>query len=386
MTDRKQDEIAVVPTVTTLAQPTGSVLVAARFAIQKSAEAQKVFEEFKGLVTDDASASALADTLTQTLVKNVEGTVDQVYQAALYLVDEYRQFGDTILVVDPKTGRAITKISPDDIWQPAPVPRSDGRMAKPQARLRPELEGMIIEWVFNREKEVESLTKLSTRVHTTLALAEAGDPRLRVATREGRTNMAEELRRELSLLLPETLTGAPSTFFRFLRVRNEMPANAPEVHQGLVAFARVSTTIVDMVSRNLKFDTLSSTRSSLATQLATEVARTVSQLTHSRGANEVSFSTYIPDEPFYVMPPDVALAVFKGVPCFPVEGAMPLALLNPDFAGYLVPTSFDLKSREINGRWDVVAQMTYDLAIDLEYVQALTITDLPTPEVKAVLV
>jgi hypothetical protein len=60
---------------------------------------------------------------------------------------------------------------------------------------------------------------------------------------------------------------------------------------------------------------------------------------------------------------------------YPVEGARPLVIIEP--VGHLVVRNFEVVHRMIEARWEIVAQVEYDMWVNWGAVQALVFTDLP---------
>src|SRR5262249_48618351 len=105
------------PPVTTLAKPKADQLVASRFIVQRSARAAAAFLENK-----DRGAEAITEAIIPLLQEELEGSPAEVAEVARFLADEYVQIGDAVLVIDRETGRAIARITDEDMWQPPDVP------------------------------------------------------------------------------------------------------------------------------------------------------------------------------------------------------------------------------------------------------------------------
>ena len=388
------NDLARIPKVTTLARPAARTLISARFEVQRNAFIRTAMEKFKGDTDPDAS-SKLAAELQPLLAEALGASDEEVSETARYLADEYLQIGDAVLIVSRETGMPLARITDDDIWQPGLVPRDNGNMATPLARLRPDLEGFLVRWTFERSREEKLVEELSKRVATTEFLAKNGDPRLYATTRAGREIIVEDLRGALPDLLPKALGGSLGQFFSAFHFAPPPEGAQVKTYQGFKAYARINTPLMDHKARNLLFDIIGSHRSLIAAQWAREIARTLSCLAHKETAvREVHFPSFTAVKGFWVASPEEASAMRSHLARYfliPVGGAETMRIVDPpmydtDRRSHIVLGETNIVQREVHDRWEVAATIDYDLHVDWTTMQAVRFTDLPTVEVEAQLV
>lgn len=239
--------------VNTLAKPDRDLLMEARTVIRLEPQVQQVFTQARerGL-----GAEALADALWVELTPHIEDyNEDSLWQTCRYLADEYLQLGDHILLISTETGQAIARVSDEDVYVPAPVSREteDGeetRLATPLPRLKPELEGAIVQYQFQKAQDQRVLASLTARTTSTELLRQEGDPRLLRATATGRKRLTEMLMDELPQLWGQQ-TGTPGEFLRLCQFK---PATEEEKEPFQSLRARVITSVVDPLTSNLRHD------------------------------------------------------------------------------------------------------------------------------------
>jgi hypothetical protein len=98
-------------------------------------------------------------------------------EVAQYLADEYFQLGDAVLICDRTTGKAIARISDADMYQPPDQVRESGNLAKPLPRLNPNLEGFLVSYIFEQERDRQLRADILATLPGTEFLAEHGDPK-----------------------------------------------------------------------------------------------------------------------------------------------------------------------------------------------------------------
>lgn len=374
------DELVKVPSVVSLANPRGRGLLEARFEVQRNPKIQETFEKYKGRPASEASH--LAEELISQFSERIIGTDDELSSVCQYLADEYLQIGDSMLIIDRETGRAIMRITDDDFWEPSPVARESGNMVSPGPRLRPELQGFLIRWSFEKERETQLVRELSSRlVHVN---PEEEDRRLKVVTRAGRTAMSEELRESLDRLLPDWLGGTLGSFMNRLRLVGTGDPGLKS-YMGFKAYAKVIVGLQDHKARNLSFDVLASHRSVIAVQWAREIARTVANIAHEeRGPQNYALSDVALGGGMWLVPPDEAIAIQSlrpGPVVVPIEGVRTTAVRGD--IGDLVLGVTKMAQREVHDRWEIVATLEYGLHLDLSHIEPALLLELPLPEVRA---
>ncbi len=361
----------VLPEVKTLARPTKGPLLAARHEIKRSPKLQALFSKAR---KEHWPATQLAEEAAPVLGALLEGSEAEMREVALYLADEYEQVGDAVLIVSTVTGKAIAKITDADIWQPAKVPRHSGNLAKPLPRLRPDLEGFLVQWVFDQDREQRLLATIAEKVPQTALVREEGDRRLQPLTRAGRASLVQELGDALPTIL-EAVQGASRAFLDRFELRSEPPTSA-KLNPLLkcTAFGRVVTPIADPKTFNLRYDRLGAMAAQMGTSWVREMART---LALGSSENERVRVTWPFDTPgLWVGGPDLAQA-FGLHRALVVDGA-PATVVRPE-AGVIVidSASYACRDRELFDRWEVAAAVEYTLYVNWQNVVTFDIEGLP---------
>lgn len=370
------------PQVRTLARPDAGPLLSSRHNIQRSPEAQDLFKRARA---ESWTAEQLAEQLQPVLQERVEGTNEQIAASARYLADEYLQIGDAVLLISTQTGKAIARVTDEDIWQPEPVPREGGgRMARPLPRLRPELEGFLVEWVFNTSKEEALTASLSRRVTQTDLLRQEGDQRLLPVTKGGRKHIVTRVEEALPTLLGEC-QGLTKEFLSHFELRSEDPPGLEPLLR-CVAIARTLTPITDPTTFNLRHDHFTALSSRIPSQWVREFARSLAVAAHQRASAEpISYRNValadLSSAQFWVAEPDTVQALYTKNPssaAFPVEGAPTTGLNDKVGAIVIDPASYACRSREFHSRWEIVAKVEYVLWVDWTKIRTLNLDGVPT--------
>lgn len=365
------------PEVRTLARPASGPLVAARGVVQRSGAIQGLFTQAKAEGWD---AGRLSEAIEAPLGEALASTPDEVRQVALYLAAEYLQFGDTLLLISRETGRAIARITEEDIWQPPMVPRESGGLAKPLPRLRPELEGFLYQYVHDHDREARLTSELAVRTRQTAFLAAEGDRRLFVSTRQGRRAIEQEIQARAE----GVLEGATGLVREFL-MRLAGPTTAP-IGLTALAMARTRMEISDLVAVNYRFDHATGQYMNLVNEWVREIARTLGIEAHQqRPARVVRHgqlqSSDFQGANFWIADPRVAPSLFApGVSVLIIPGARTVGLVgSPVGSLVLTPGSLTVEGREMLGHWDVMGRFQYTLHLDWEKVVALDVQGIPEP-------
>lgn len=372
-----------IPEVRTLARPTAIPLIAARNEVQRNLTLQRLFKQSREEQWDAAKlAAAIEPELSDRLD---DGTPGQAHEVAVYLADEYTQIGNTLLIVSSTTGKAIAQISEDDIWQPPPVPRESGGMATPLPRLRPDLHGFLVQWVFDEEREKRTIADLATRVNQTELLHVEGDRRLWPATKVGRANLTQHLNDRLPTLLQAT-QGNARVFLDKFEVRME-PSNWSNLEPLIkcTAVSRSVTHIADSLAMNLRYDPLTALGAQVATGWVRDIALSLALAAKDKAYAMVKIEydrvthTELFDTDFWLGDPRSLVHVQPLVPSsLPVVDA-PLTGLRQGAVGAIVldPSSYECRSRELFDRWEVVAVVEYTLYVNWVQVMSMELLNLP---------
>jgi hypothetical protein len=364
--------------VTSLAKPVPETLLAARTAVRVSPDLQAVFKQAKA---EGWSSERLADALFTRLPDYVLAQTD-LWQTALYLADEYLQLGDHLLLVSPETGKVVAKLTEEDIYLPAPVSREteDGKthLAQPLPRLRPDLEGMLVEWHFTKGRENRLVTALAKRANQTELFKQEGDPRLLRATKGGRKQIVDRLREALPTFL-QAATGVSGELLN-LFTSCAGPLAGLVGSAPCTGFARALTPVVDPLTFNLHHDPYTTLQGQITSQWTRDIARVLAGLTYAHGpVNDASVLDSLPNG-LWIAEPDVAMAL-RGKLVFPVE-RVPTVLLHtwnqcPVAKIWVRPDSYQCQSREFLDRWEVAASFEFVVYLDPRQISAYDLKDVP---------
>lgn len=356
------------------ANPTPGLLRLARVVVQRTPEVSALFTQAK---EEGHTAEWLRDRLTPELEKFFPG--ESVEEVATFLADEYLQIGDAILLISSETGRALARISDDDMYQPAAVPRESGNMAMPARRLRPDIEGFIVQWIFDRNQEREVVEKVLSRIPQTQLLRDEGDSRALFVTRDGRRLLTSQIQDSLPTLL-ESSTGIVRGFLGFFPLGR--PENTSEYVRipDLKVFATARQPLQDPSTRNLRQDVRGSVLASSSTGWIREIASTLLRVGVERpGFIRVVLSLVEAlrgrETGLWIAPPNVARALQGlGVRALPVQTSREdVAIYLTEPAGFLEvdPNAYWCRSREVHDRWTVETEMTASLWVDWRRVTVL---------------
>ena len=151
----------------------------------------------------------------------------------------------------------------EDLWQPNLVPRENGDLAQPLPRLRPEIEAVHTHAVAEVARETDIVTAASATLPQTDFVAEHGDPRLNLLTRQGREHMREELGINIQMamrrytLLQSLTECAQGTSTAPLLGTASMYLMGKEITESSQLFSIQTTTTFDLHdtrTTNLQFD------------------------------------------------------------------------------------------------------------------------------------
>lgn len=345
------------PEVRTLARPSSKPLLAARGVVQRDPDVQVAFVRAKAEGWD---AQRLADEVGARLEESVEGAPEEVREAALYLADEYLQEGDGILLVSRESGKVMARITEEDVWRPSPVRREDGSLAEPLPRLRPDLEGFLVGWVFDRAREEEA-----TRALVPWA---AGTSTAKALTYGGRKDLVGTLRGRLPALLGEVKGGPRSFLDAFRIVGDDVPVEGLTPLPRLTAVARTRAPLSDLRATNFRYDVLASQTATIPSLWVTEIARAFSMgCPNPRELRASDFDwRVLAEAPYWVGSGTVGdLALRTGCPAFLTDAPTSVGIRgNPVGVLQIHEEGYKIASREVFDRWEVVATLEYTLWVD----------------------
>lgn len=368
--------------VLTKANPLSSVLRQTRVAVQNSPSIRALFIQSK---EEGWAATRLATEMTVALEAAFPGEHPEVAEAATFLADEYQQLGDSILLISADTGRALAKITEADFYQPAPVPRESGNMVVPARRLRPELEGFIVQWVFDRASDNKQAEAFLATLPQTQLLREQGDPRVLFSTREGRQTIGSQIKEHLPSLLPTYCGGSPRSLFNFLKIGAPPPEGFVSLGK-FPSYGTASFPLLDRKTRNLRHDVLAASLATTATGWARGLALhlLLSAKDHSGPAVSLADLRRMADEArLWISSANASIALQRTgtkADVFTVFSIDTLLLGVSEPFGYLDidPTSYESKTREIFGRWEAVSSFQATLWVDWAKIRVVSLQAVPS--------
>lgn len=364
------------PKVLSKAEPEVDWLLQARADINSDKALQAILREGKETGRDPV------DKLAAGLNAKWEGNRwFEAREVAQYLWDEFTQIGQGLHLISSETGKIVVTLDENDIYQPAMVPREGGGMVKPLPRIRPDLEGLIYTWTFEKSREQEIVQALAAQGHQTALLREEGDPRLLVASRRGRKQIVAALAQLDPQRLLRACGGTSAAFLNHFDLGAEDPESGGlELLEGTAASSS-TLGIQDMRATNLHHNRAGSLQGALVQGWVREVARQLSVAAHRRvpGMAGLPLDDFCKDDldgcQFWVSPPDTLKHVRRVDPTttvMPVVGAQ-LIGLKGKVGAIVVPKEFTVSSHELFDRWETHSALEVRLWIDWSKVTVLAL-------------
>jgi len=347
------------------ADPNPSILRLARLVVQRSPEVRAVFMQ----VPVDR------DRLTSVLRQHFPFD-EGITEIAQYLADEYEQIGDGILLISTQTGKAIAKLSEEDFYLPAPVPRESGSMVQLGPKIRPEIEGFVIQWQHETHRECLVRDRMLSRIPQTELLREDGDRRILALSRAGRRNLVAGIQGLLPTLFQEA-TGIAGDFLSFFAM------GKPPEESGLTALqvgakSRVRNSIQDQLTLNLKYDLLTATLASVVTGWIRDIAGQLLGNIPSASLQSLPLKTVVSDRSggLWVAEPNSAIELQHcGCRVLPTQGPRQIALYLRGPAGFLELQRKEpaFGSREVHDRWFFEAMTDAVLWVDFSRIEVFSV-------------
>ncbi len=373
------------PIVATLANPSSTCLIEARQAAQRSQTIQEIFIQGR---TEEWDGERLAEALRPALAQEMGWSESEAVDVALYLAEEYIQIGDSVLIIDRETGRAIAKVTDDDFWQPAAVPREDGSLATPMARLKPEIEGFLVKWQFDTHRDRDLHAKMAVRGEAAGLILGPTDRRLLPVTQAGRKQFVDELRDVLSTVLVDRLSGSTAMLIRKFKLTEEQPGMTIGVRPTYrcVIPAYKTIPIQDPTTFNLAHDRFAATVSTVGTSWVRAISRIITNFAlENCSATELKVtdlrpSTFGPDRAWIAAPDEykVMSGTRPGLHCVVTTDSSVIVGVSEN-AGIIVvdPTSYQCQTREVHDRWEIVASVEVTLWLNPSCLTVFRLDDVP---------
>jgi hypothetical protein len=340
-------EIASRQIETVAPAPPKVLLSDARYLLRTSEQAATVLEGCGGDV--EALETAMSELLSDLC--DADMAEAQYRMLCRYLAEEHAALDGSLALLCPQTGQAIIKLVPTDFYQPE-VRREDGSITKGEVRLRPELEGALIEHISTQAHEIKIRDeRLVSLVHTPLTMALKRDRRVAMLTHSGRLELIRWLESEEPF---DFATGPAAFFLSHLGIAGEGGESSLQTNKTLriegELVASFSCDVSDTRVVNLRFDWRTHFAASLANQLAMNLASQVGKLAEFRGRQ--------------LQPP----LLYVGAPdrkddwrCLPVTDVS-YGLMAP--LGDLELGKAEFAHIELFGKWEVTMKRSFTLDYD----------------------
>jgi hypothetical protein len=370
------------------ADPDPELLLDGRAAVMGNDETRRILREGRESGQDRGD---LRDLLAMQLASHWQGEIglDSCLEVATYLVDEYLTLGEGIFLVSRETGKIEAQLSEDDLYKPAPVPREDGTLAQPLARIRPDIQSNIAVWLHNREREKTILAELTRRANLTPLLEQEGDRRLQVATRHGRAQIVAEVAQEAPAALLGALSGPLGAFVRRFPVTATLPGKTEHlVPIEVETLARTRQGVQDPLTTNLSYSPKAQLRSALPAAWLRQVLKLFAERVHAHPDFSGSPPTPLDqltrqdlgDADLWIVDPNLVRAfrdLDPNLVLIPIPGAPPLGIESGEVGCLQVPGEFSPASRELFDRWQVEAGLQVTIWYDPTLVNWVVVTDVP---------
>lgn len=370
-------------TVLSQADPAGPSLLAARTVVNRSKELSAAFTQSR---EEKWGAERLAKEISPILAEQMDMAPDNVWEVARYLADEYEQVGDGILLVDRVTGRAIARVTDEDLWQPEDVPRESGELVKPLPRLKPEIEGFLIHQRHADERDERILAHMTAQARLTGLVRGLDDRRLLPVTRAGRKQFVEELRDYLPQLLKERLAGTSARFMRAFELRE---SEGDSGFKTIEAMVRIP--VQDPTTFNLHHNRFATVSHTIANEWVRTMARLIVKQAVIDGAMPEDRSTsteWVADlDPGVscAASPEVAKTVASLQPLYVLDLDTILCASFPAGTISIKPGSYTVETREVFDRWEILATVEAAFSVNLEQIRLFKVEP-PVPEIAAEIV
>jgi hypothetical protein len=356
----------------TVPDPQPSLLVTLRALILADSELSDLFVRFR---REQLALDWLRDMLAaRVFAKLKKVTFEETLDACQYLADEYHQLGEGYFIVSTETGKVVLVVSEDDLYDPGLLARHSGDMGQALRRLNPHLETSFVLHRHEQEREQRIVSTLAERLHQTDLTREEGDQRLRIATRSGRTAIAQDLAGDDAWELLRRSSGTTGMFLRHFDLVEHQPGS-PSL-EGVATF-RSTMSVQDALTSNLSYNRLGTLRGAAPQGWIRDVARHLCSMAHHSGGSAMHVddldAALLDTQELWIADPDVYTLMRKAkAAVVPVEGVTPIGF-SGKVGSLVVPREFSVETRESGGRWEVSANLPYQLYVDFSKIELLAL-------------
>jgi hypothetical protein len=364
--------------VVSSANPDSSLLRAIRMLVSQNEAIRQVF--IKARDKNDAGESRQVDRQRLLGVLSEAYPHDGLDQVAEYLADEFEQIGEGILLISPDTGKAVARVTSDNLYQASPVPRESGNIVERGLMIRPEVEAFLAYWSFEREREADNRNQVLARLNQTDLQREDGDPRTLVLSRKGRREIAQQVQESIGATFVNPNGPAKYLLEHFPLKKGSFPLSSPCTSIKILPWSRVQRRIQDQLSVNPKHDALTSTLASVTSSwarsilgaLLEEAAARPSQLEPEDLENLLEWHS----GGVWVCEPNLARAIMDhGCRVFPVNGPSNVAIHLLLESGYLEfdESKVGTNHRELHDRWTVESAADVTLHVYWDFIDTFQV-------------
>jgi hypothetical protein len=360
--------------IVTSADPNPASLLFARQCIQKHADLTEAFSA--GAVDRELLGNALASYFPEEEAFRID-------QVVKYLADEHEQIGGNggIFLLNPTTGHAIARLSPEDFYVPAPVPREDGSIAKRDPQVKPEILALISQHQHDKGRDDILRETMLSRIPNRGFLPEVDKRQTLFVTGKGRKQVAAIIHDRLGGLIDGASGITKSLFDLFPRVLEPPSHDTWECPFEWTSVVKVG--VQDPTTQNLKFDLVEGATASITANWARGLGADLlfqARLMEAPVANEKDLT----QEGLYLCAPETS----KRIPGRTlVAGFMEgFCLYLPSQAvGNLYLKDYGTEYREFHGKWLLKCTVEGTLYVDWSRIRALKVEGVDTdPSVELV--
>lgn len=333
--------------IVTAADPHPGALLFARECIRQHGD---VAEAFSG---DKVDLDYLDTALRRYFPEEEAYRVPQVVQ---YLVDEHEQLGGdgSILLLDPTSGRAMARLSPEDFYVPAMVPRESGNMVSRGPQVKPELMGMITQHLHDTGRDKVLRETMLSRIPQGGNLpVEVTKRQTLFVTKGGRKQTAALVHDRLSGLIDGATGIAKALFDLFPRV-----AEPIVLEEGVEGYwtrpvewtATVQRGVQDPTTQNLRFDPVVGATASITTSWARLLGYELVKYAVTLGGR-VATPEQLSWPGLYIAGPDTSKRIAGHT--LVVNAPEGVAVYLEQGAGKLHVADYGTEYREVHDKWSV---------------------------------
>jgi hypothetical protein len=328
----------------------------------------------------------LTDHLAVRLSAMWGGKDYQEAEAAARIVAHDLLGSSPVIVTDRVTGQTIAQLPEDAVWQPEAVPREDGSLANPMARLRPEIEAQLLEQVHDRAREVKIVEQALATVATTQLIRDEGSRMLDILTHEGRQRVVEEIRQGLV----ESCIHYFTTYYQGLgdlRLNVGLQRSLYDFKLTHTLSCEATLKIPDRTTVNVRHDWAARSRQVMARDLIYQVAEALRGAVYLDAATAQASDAVLAEAPLRLIPDRLCgrgSAVRKSGISRTVRWENPVInVLDPCVQIVLDPETLKVQSAEFNDKLIIRASLDADIQFDTRGVRAFNV---PVKQVEAVAV